>query len=219
MSNLKISASLVTFILADLGDKHAAHAVRMEVVRQHYVSALKGNNSQLVAATKELAARKEKIAKAYVAAFNATGIPARAKYEGRCTDEVMETIVMPQVNDLMLVWEIAFLQLMPLETPQKTDEEKAQAKAERAAKKQQELEAFAAEQGYVKPETLTIDNAFSIVQAALPKLAVSELQRLESIVGNMLMVLGRIDTSEAPTTGALALALQAAKAEQAATLQ
>lgn len=185
--------SFLQFVAADCGDKNLAHEFRMSMIRAQIIKGVKGNDDDWRKAMEVAKTQKTAIAKAYVRAFGVIGRITPAKYQGRCTEEIMETVVLPKVNELCEQFEITFLSALPV----RKEVSKEEAAANRAAKKEKEFLAFAQENGYVKPEALSKDNAYQVIMLAIQKLERSELTRLESLIGSMLDVAGRVDTDEA----------------------
>lgn len=184
--------SFLQFVAADCGNKEAAHEYRMAVIMQQIITGVKGNDSDWRKAMEVAKAQKTAIAKAYVRGFTAIGRIAPAKYQGRCTEEIMQTVILPKAQELCEQFEITFLSALPV----RKEIDKEAAKAIREEKKQAEFLKMAEEQGFVSSSTLSAANAFQIVQAALPHLAKTELVRLQSMVDAMVQVSG-IDVASA----------------------
>lgn len=126
-------ASYATFIASLCGDKQATVAVRQANTRAAIVVALKGTKEHWMAAAAAAGKGKNAAAKALLAAFMAVGtIGVLIKPQETITAEEKAARIDARADELLAVFEAAYTEAMPAE---KTDEEKAAAKDEKAAAK------------------------------------------------------------------------------------
>jgi hypothetical protein len=170
-------ATFAQFISADLGNASARHAIRMEALTKAVVMAMRGNKSELIEAQGFVLTQKGKIAKAYVAGFEALGNVARHAYTGKLTADVSATID-AMAKEKAEVFGKAFIEVSPLEVAEKTEEEKAKAKADKEAKAEKAFKEKASELGYVKADELTEADALTLALSLVNRLDVAQLEAL-----------------------------------------
>lgn len=198
-------ATFATFILAQCGDKSAAAVVRMETVRAAIVVALKGNKTQWMDAVAAVAKLKTTQAKAFRAAFMATGdIGALFKPQESIPAAEKAAAIEAKADEMVLTFETAYLAELP---PEKTADERAAAKAAKVAKKEKEvadgIEAAIKERGLVPADTIATDG--QVIAAALQLLLSGKVG--ETLKDEMRAALGFAEATAAAFADGKAAAL------------
>jgi hypothetical protein len=154
-----LAPSFATWILSQCGDKQAQATIRIETVRAALIVALKGNKTQWMDAFKAVADKKTGTAKAFKSAFMALGeVSALFKPQDSISAKDKADAISAKADELVLVFDAAYQAEIPAE---KTDAQKAAAKAEKEATKAKEIadavSATIKEKGLVPADALASD--------------------------------------------------------------
>lgn len=162
----QFSISLVSFVSAEVSrDKGQMHTVRMAVVAKAIDSALRGNRTEYLSAVAFVSGAKGKLAKAYRAGFTAVPAPEKFPYSGKLSADVAQAIN-AKATELAGIFSAAFVAEFPLTDAEQTAEDKAKAKADKAAEFDKKAIARASELGYAVPRAMSPSElADAMVQA------------------------------------------------------
>lgn len=142
---------LKTLVVAEsTRDRAQAHGLRLSLLEQAIIVALLGNATQVTDAA-AAAAGKTQLARAWRAGFAALpSTIARLPYTGKATDAVRAEAA-KQAAPMLAAFDAAFLEVAPLAPAEKTEEEKAAAKAKREATARKAAEDLARSLGWQQP--------------------------------------------------------------------
>lgn len=213
-------AALRTIISADAGNVAARHEVRMQAVTHYYDVALRGNKTQLIDGLAFANSIKGNVAKAYVAGFQAAGMPEKYPYQGKLSAAVADEIA-AKADELAALFSKAFAAIVPIEeAAEKTAEEKAKAKAEKEEKAEKAHKEWAEKNGYIAPENaflsyadMTASNVIEAFQDNIAKFSASDLSALIARATAQLAIVQTNDVIDAIDAKAEAGKRKAAKAK------
>lgn len=161
--------TLVSFMSAELSrDKGQMHTLRMACVTSALDAGLRGNLTQWLQAQALAVNAKGQLAKAYRAAFAAVPAPVKHAYTGKLTAADAAAIA-TKADEAAAVFSAAFVGVYPLTDAEKTDADKAAAKAKKEAKAKKDAEELMTAAGWAPMREVGVseltDQVVSLIQS------------------------------------------------------